>query len=335
MSQDYRNVAGTPTGTDVCARLFGVRAGQACSWTAYGKTDSIGRFAIHVLGSPIAEKGRVEARKAGTKRSIKDKDRIKNSARWIGITIDSEPKSHLFAVLPEHAPVEWWFAPTPASPFLLEWPLALQLREAFLSQGASSLPGVSEQASSVSPSFTGQSPIVRIQCEEGYLEEPDLSKKDSLSVVNAWLKGSHGVDVRIAFRGGTEMMTLSWSEFGDSLRIVVPTGVRCTTCGKIEPDHASWHKYHSQRRSPCKGVDTTTTEIPASLLIVEDPLGITSANLKTYSLAGEYPLTLHSSSANGALPLELSGVGDSYDYLMRIARFLLSLERQLISALQE
>ena len=315
------SVVCTPTGTDVGATLFGVRAGQACFWTAHGKTDSIGRFRVHVRGSPVQEGRRT------------NRDSIRNAARWIGITIDSEPKAHLFAVLPEHAPLEWWFAPKPASPFLLEWPLAPQLREAFLSQGASSLPGLLEQASSVDPSFTEHSPTIRIQCEEGYLEEPDLSKRDSLSVISAWFKGSHGVDVKISFRGGIENMSLSWPELGDFLRIIVPTGVRCTTCGKIEPDHQSWHKYHSQRRSPCKGVDIATTEIPASLLIVEDPLGIALADLATYSLAGDYPLTLYSSSTHGALPSELSSAGDSNDYLLELAKFLLSLERQLISAL--
>ncbi len=315
------SVVCAPTGTDVGATLFGVRAGQACFWTAHGKTDSIGRFRVHVRGSPVQEGRRT------------NRDSIKNAARWIGITIDSEPKAHLFAVLPEHAPLEWWFAPKPASPFLLEWPLAPKLREAFLSQEVSSLPGLLEQASSVDPSFTEHSPTIRIQCEEGYLEEPDLSKRDSLSVISAWFKGSHGVDVKISFRGGIENMSLSWPELGDFLRIIVPTGVRCTTCGKIEPDHQSWHKYHSQRRSPCKGVDIATTEIPASLLIVEDPLGIALAELATYSLARDYPLTLYSSSTHGALPSELSSAGDSNDYLLELAKFLLSLERQLISAL--
>ncbi len=325
------SVAGTPQGTCVCARLFGVRAGQACSWTAYGKTDSTGRFTIHVLGAPIQEEGHVAARKAGTKHSIKDRDRIKNSARWIGITIDTEPKSHLFAVLPEHAPLEWWFAPKPASPFLLEWPLASQLRESLLSQETSSLPGVSEQASSVSPSFTGYSPIVRIQCEEGSLEQPDLSEEDSRKVIKAWLGDDDKVEVAIRIGGATDKAVVSWSELRDSLRISLSTGrVHCTTCNKLVANQHTWQMYHYPK---CKSLYPEKKDVTASLLIVDDPIKIASAQLSAYPLAGHRPRTLHSGSTHGALPLELSGVDDSNDYLTKLTGFLLSLERQLISAL--
>ena len=175
-------------------------------------------------------------------------------------------------------------------------------------------------------------PIIRIKCEEGYLEQPDLSRKDSMNVIYKWLKGSRGVDVSVTFGGDMTRMLMSWPETADSLNINVPTGVRCLTCGKFEPDVASWYERHSYKKFPCKGLNITTTKIPASLLVVEELSQIALINLNTYSLAGNHPLTLRSSSIHGALPTELI-TGNDTASLTELTRFLVSLEEELVSAL--
>ena len=113
---------------------------MACSWGAYGTVNSAERFTVHVRSELESRITRKKARKTRHQRDIKDRNSLKDSARWIGIIAETDPKAHLFAVLPEPGQVEWWFAPKSASPFLMEWPLAEQPREAFLAHGASLLP---------------------------------------------------------------------------------------------------------------------------------------------------------------------------------------------------
>jgi hypothetical protein len=325
-------VVNIPSGTKVSVRLLGIRCGMACSWGAYGTVNSAERFTVHVRSELESRITRKKARKTRHQRDIKDRNSLKDSARWIGIIAETDPKAHLFAVLPEPGQVEWWFAPKSASPFLMEWPLAEQPREAFLAHGASLLPGLSDQTLPAEISFMEGGPIIRIKCEEGYLEQPDLSRKDSMNVIYKWLKGSRGVDVSVTFGGDMTRMLMSWPETADSLNINVPTGVRCLTCGKFEPDVASWYERHSYKKFPCKGLNITTTKIPASLLVVEELSQIALINLNTYSLAGNHPLTLHSSSIHGALPTK-SITGDDTACLTELTRLLLSLEEELISAL--
>ncbi len=325
------SVANTSPGTKVLARLFGIRRGMACCWEAHGIVDSAGRFEVHLQGKSETGTGSAKACKSRRQRDMKDKDNIKNSARWIGIIIESDPKAHLFAVLPEPGQAEWWFAPKRASPFLLEWPLTPQVREAFLTRGASGLPGLSEQTLPVETSSTASSPIIRIRCKEGSLEQPDLSKEDSRRVIRAWLGDVASVDVTIVIGEEIDRTMISWTESRDSLSIALKTGrIYCSACNRIVEDKDTWDRDHYPK---CKSFFPKKKDVRASLLIVDDSLTAVSANLKPYSLAKNHPLTLHSSFTHGTLPPELIGITDDNAYLFELVRFLVSLEDELVSVL--
>ncbi len=319
-----------PSGTKVSVRLFGIRRGMACSWEAYGTVNSAQRFTVHVRGELESRITRTKARKARRQHDIKDRNSLKNSARWIGIIAETDPKAHLFAVLPEPGQVEWWFAPKSASPFLMEWPLAERLREVFLSQREPSFSGPIEEAPPRDLPSIGHSPIIRIQCEEGHLEQSDLSKEDSRKVIRAWLGDGGSVDVNLVIGAERDQTKISWSNSRESLRIALKTGrVYCTGCNRIVQDKDTWDRDHYPK---CKSFFPRKKDVRASLLIVDDALTAVSVGLKTYALAGNHPLTLHSSSIHGALPTKLI-TGDDTACLTELTRLLLSLEEELVSAL--
>lgn len=320
----------TSPGTKVFVTLFGIRRGMACSWEAYGIVDSAGRFAVHVEVERESMSAWTQAHKARRQRDIKDGNSLKDSARWIGIIAETDPKAHLFAVLPEPGQVEWWFAPKSASPFLMEWPFLKRLRKAFSTGDTSGVLRPPGQASPPGFPFTKSSPIVRIQHEEGSLDHLDLSKEDSTRIIWEWLGGSGSVDVNIVIGVERDQTKISWTASKESLLIALKTGrVYCTGCNKFVKDEATWGKYHYPK---CKSFFPKRKDVRASLFIVDEALAAVSTDVKTYTLAGNHPLTLHSSSIHGALPTELI-TGNDTASLTELTRLLVSLEEELVSAL--
>lgn len=274
-------------GMNVRTLLLGVRKGQVLSWTATCETDADGRFAV-VIGSAPEQATGVAARRSAPA------ERIRDSAHWIGIIIESDPEAHLFTVLPDPAPLEWKLAPT------LEGTLqAPEDRSAAL---------------------------VEIHCEEGYLEQPILSKEDSMRVIEAWFGEANEVDVHLMFRGRREKASIRWSETRVQLLVVLTTGAHCTTCGKIEPHQEAWNQYHYPR---CKSFFPLKTEVPASLFMIEDSRQIVSTCRERYPLAGHHLLTLHSSLSDGPLPPELWDGIDDVPRLGGLIEFLWTLEKRL------
>jgi hypothetical protein len=271
-----------------------------------------------------------QAHKARRQRDIKDGNSLKDSARWIGIIAETDPKAHLFAVLPEPGQVEWWFAPKSASPFLMEWPFLKRLRKAFSTGDTSGVLRPPGQASPPGFPFTKSSPIVRIQHEEGSLDQLDLSKEDSTRIIWEWLGGSGSVDVNIVIGVERDQTKIGWTASKESLLIALKTGrVYCTGCNKFVKDEATWGKYHYPK---CKSFFPKRKDVRASLFIVDEALAAVSTDVKTYTLAGNHPLTLYSSSIHGALPTELI-TGNDTASLTELTRFLVSLEEELVSAL--
>lgn len=320
----------TSPGTKVFVTLFGIRRGMACSWEAYGIIDSAGRFSVHVQVERESMSAWTQAHKARRQRDIKDGNSLKDSARWIGIIAETDPKAHLFAVLPEPGQVEWWFAPKSASPFLMEWPFLKRLSKAFSAGDTSGVLRPPGQASPPGFPFTKSSPIVRIQHEEGSLDQLDLSKEDSRRIIWEWLGGSGSVDVNIVIGVERDQTKISWTASKESLLIALKTGrVYCTGCNKFVKDEATWGKYHYPK---CKSFFPKRKDVRASLFIVDEALAAVSTDVKTYTLAGNHPLTLYSSSIHGALPTELI-TGNDTASLTELTRFLVSLEEELVSAL--
>lgn len=317
-------------GTKVKAILLGIRQGMACCWKGHAVVDSAGRFMIRIQDEREDEKTQANERRARRQDDVKKRYTIKNSARWIGIVVESDPVTHLFAILPEPAQVEWWFAPKSPSPAHLEWPYLRQARKAFIVQRASELPGLLMDTLRVDFPIPERNPIVRIRCEEGSLDHPDLSDEDSKRVIKAWLEDDESVDVSVLIGTEKDKTTIRWTSSRESLQIALKTGrVYCSACNKLVEDQATWDKHHYPK---CKTLYPKKQVVKASLLLVDEPMTDLFCRFKAYALSGNYPLTLHAKPSHGRLPIELL-TGDDIDSLTKLTRLLVSLEEELVSAL--
>ena len=69
-----------------------------------------------------------------------------------------------------------------------------------------------------------RNPIVRIRCEEGSLDHPDLSDEDSKRVIKAWLEDDESVDVSVLIGTEKDKTTIRWTSSRESLQIALKTG---------------------------------------------------------------------------------------------------------------
>ena len=317
-AHDYKaiitgSVVNVSPGTDITVGLYGIRKGKACLWESWGTIDSAGRFTVSVKSKHKDIPAQKKTSRTRYQITTKDRDTLKNSARWIGIVIKSEPEAYLFAILPEPGEIEWWFAPESISPYVINRSLACPQEQA---PGKESFP------------IPGN-PIIRIKCEEGFLDQPDLSEGDSKKVIKAWLDNVGKVGIPLRIGEAKDNAVILWSDCKDELCISLSTGrVLCTTCNAIVESQQAWQTYHSK----CKSLIPEKKGFTGSLFIVDNPLTAVCVKLSEYLLAEYYPLTIYPNIAYRVLPTELLFTDNSL-HLTELVGLLVSLEERLVLAL--
>jgi hypothetical protein len=130
---------------------------------------------------------------------------------------------------------------------------------------------------------------IYIDSKEEKLDAPYLSEELSQKVLQAWNDGREKYDIIIRIQGQLKKAQL-WKQrhFNDAEIKLETSAIKCTSCGKIEPNQQAWDQKHYPR---CKSFILNFKEMKASLYWEWDATPVL-ATIKKYSLCDNHLLIL-------------------------------------------
>ncbi|MCL6558105.1 MAG: hypothetical protein K6U74_04745, partial [Firmicutes bacterium] len=131
---------------------------------------------------------------------------------------------------------------------------------------------------------------IYIDAKEEKLDEPYLSEELSQKALQAWSDGKEKYDITIRIRGQLKKAQL-WKKrhANDAIIKLETSAIKCTSCGKVEPDQKAWDQKHYPR---CKSFRFNFREIKASLYWEWDVVPVL-ATVRKYSLCENHWLILY------------------------------------------
>lgn len=141
--------------------------------------------------------------------------------------------------------------------------------------------------------FAGQAGVkgrIYIDSKEEKLDEPYLSEELSKKVLQAWSDGREKYDITIRIRGQLKEAHL-WKQrhINDTIIELETSAIKCTSCGKVEPDKKTWDEKHYPI---CSSFRFNFREMKVSLYWEWDSAPVLAA-IRKYSLCENHWLVLY------------------------------------------